>query len=142
MKEVKWVKSGHRGSNRPQNGPTCPFQGQNCLNRQPGGSPSTLEWVHWHPIHACVPSRTPCLRCPIVQVPKGPPHRANKFKVTPQCVKTSQDLPEGRRMGAQSAVSRPIWPEKGPKGPFWGQICPLFSSHGHRGINMGQHGST
>ena len=23
------------------------FQGQNCLGRQPGGSPSTLEWVHW-----------------------------------------------------------------------------------------------
>ena len=47
QKRLKAVKSGQkrsRGSNGPQNGPTWP---QNCVSRQPGGSPSTLEWVHW-----------------------------------------------------------------------------------------------
>ena len=49
LKAVKVGKSGQRGSNRPQNGPKCPFAMPNCISRQPGGSPAlwsghTRDW--------------------------------------------------------------------------------------------------
>ena len=88
------------------------------------------------------------VRMPIVlvQVPKGPPHRAKKVQSNLVMCQNLPRLAHRAQDGGQSAVSRQIWPEKGPKGPFWGQICPVFSSHtateGLTWVNMGQTGYT